>query len=1019
METELENSKRLALEVKQQIDTASHAERIEMLEEFYSKWIIKSNHRNNMFDYLKLAIYNFGIGDTNDLQIGTFIRYKQTVEFKLQYLKYFLVDSTEDQEEKDFYIEKINKLMKAIVDADNAVQSSLYLKSSMTQEDIGVDNAKQELFRFNELDYEGANSYQSLLLFLFEKLRRKQYRRYVVDGQGVCYKKIYNKNGHDTHAWKQAMSVEEFVIDCTRKDINPKMWFNKTASAQNTRNATVELTKMLDPSFDDLVRDRHVFSFNNGIYITKHWDEEQEKFIDQWIPYEGPKSKKIGESIVSCKLFDLNFDDKDYDDWFDIVRENCPNFLHIMTYQRWPEDVQRWLCILIGRMLYDVREFDDWQVIPYLLGQAGSGKCMGINTPIIMADGTTKTIQNIKVGDKLMGDDSKPRTVLSTTTGKAPLYRVKQNRGDDYVVNGAHILSLKMTYTNQKTKIGDKEAQRCENRIINGKKYKVGDIVDISVDDYLKISESAKKALKGYKVGITFPEKEVPLDPYLLGLWLGDGHSAGSRFTGQDSTVLKHLANELPTIDCYLQFQKNTSGYSYRFNGNGSGKDNFFSKTLRDLNLINNKHIPAIYKFNSRENQLKLLAGLLDTDGHYQTGCYDFVQKNYKIAKGVEYIARCLGFTSTVVECQKSCMYKGEKITGTYYRQCISGNGLEEIPCKIKRKQATSRKQIKNNLYTGITVEPVEQEFYDQGPGYDSYYGFQIDGNQRFLLGDHTVTHNSTILDYIVRELYETADVGILGNNIEHKFGLSSLIDKKIFIGPEIKGNLGLEQAEFQSMISGEMLQVNVKFKQAYAKRFTAAGMLAGNEVPNYSDNSGSFSRRVVVFPFNYPPIKKDQSLGKKIGKELAHIIRASNKGYLKTLEETGTVGIWEILPDLFKETKKEMASNTNALTNFLNSELVTLDSKLYIPEKQFVTAFNDHCKENHLGTYKWTSQYYQGSFSQNGIYVKKDIRRRYPNKPGERVHIGNFIFGVDLRNSLPVKASSEDDSEEEEDYDL
>ena len=66
----------------------------------------------------------------------------------------------------------------------------------------------------------------------------------------------------------------------------------------------------------------------------------------------------------------------------------------------------------------------------------------------------------------------------------------------------------------------------------------------------------------------------------------------------------------------------------------------------------------------------------------------------------------------------------------------------------------------------------------------------------------------STILTRVCRGLYEPADVGTLSNNIERKFGLSALADKLIFIGPEIKSDIALEQAEFQSIVSGESVQV-------------------------------------------------------------------------------------------------------------------------------------------------------------------------------------------------------------------
>jgi hypothetical protein len=111
-----------------------------------------------------------------------------------------------------------------------------------------------------------------------------------------------------------------------------------------------------------------------------------------------------------------------------------------------------------------------------IVGKRKTGKCFGIGTQILMYDGTTKSVENILIGDLLMGDDSKPRTVLNITSGNSMLYKIKQRDFKDYIVNEEHILSLKS-----------------ENN----------EIVDISVRDYLKFN----RKLKGYKVEVFFNNK--------------------------------------------------------------------------------------------------------------------------------------------------------------------------------------------------------------------------------------------------------------------------------------------------------------------------------------------------------------------------------------------------------------------------------------------------------------------------------------------------------------------------------
>lgn len=392
-----------------------------------------------------------------------------------------------------------------------------------------------------------------------------------------------------------------------------------------------------------------------------------------------------------------------------------------------------------------------------LSGSSGSGKCLGYNTPVMMFNGKIKMVQDIDIGELIMGDDNTPRNVLSVTKGKEKMYKIIQNNGDDYVVNESHILSLKIGHIGNSG--STKKLNEC--RIINNNRYKYGDIIDISVKDYNKLSTKCKNYLRGFKVPIEFKKQEVSLDPYLLGLWLGDGGSDGFRITNQDSKILKYLSNKLTEYKCHLSYAG--SKYDYRIVGHKNV--NTFKNILKDLNLINNKHIPDIYKYNSRENQLKILAGLLDTDGYYDKNkkYYEITQKNKQLAYDILYIVRSLGFKSSINIINKGCVYKNEKKIGTYYRIYIGGRKLYEIPCLITRKIAEENLNLNHDVTYCIKVEEVEKEYYFYGENYKYYYGFEIDGNKRFVLGDCTVTHNTTISRILALMLQEADPEDSLG----------------------------------------------------------------------------------------------------------------------------------------------------------------------------------------------------------------------------------------------------------------
>ena len=91
-------------------------------------------------------------------------------------------------------------------------------------------------------------------------------------------------------------------------------------------------------------------------------------------------------------------------------------------------------------------------------------------------------------------------------------------------------------------------------------------ILEIAVKDYLNLSECRKRDLKGYRVGIDFPVQKIPLDPYMIGYWLGDGTSSQPEITSRDSSVVKYFANHLSQYNGYLQY---AGKYRYRINGVG------------------------------------------------------------------------------------------------------------------------------------------------------------------------------------------------------------------------------------------------------------------------------------------------------------------------------------------------------------------------------------------------------------------------------------------------------------------
>jgi NOL1/NOP2/fmu family ribosome biogenesis protein len=231
----------------------------------------------------------------------------------------------------------------------------------------------------------------------------------------------------------------------------------------------------------------------------------------------------------------------------------------------------------------------------------------------------------------------------------------------------------------------------------------------------------------------------------------------------------------------------------------------------------------------------------------------------------------------------------------------------------------------------------------------------------------------STLITKVCKKFYDTEDVRTLSNNIEKKFGLWSIHDGFMFISPEVKGDLALEQAEFQSMVSGEDVSIARKNDKALSMTWNVPGILAGNEVPGYRDNSGSVLRRLVTWNFGRQVAKADPKLDEKLDAEIPAIVCKCIRAYLEYSQRHNNEDIWNVLPEYFKGVQSEVAKLTNPLQHFLSSEKMVFGQDKFIPQKLFISAFNAHCIENLLGRCKFNPDIYAGPFSAREIEVRTD----------------------------------------------
>jgi DNA-directed RNA polymerase beta subunit len=444
-------------------------------------------------------------------------------------------------------------------------------------------------------------------------------------------------------------------------------------------------------------------------------------------------------------------------------------------------------------------------------------ECFDPETPILMWDGTSKLAKNIVIGDVLVDDLGKETTVRTTCSGLKNMYDVIPEKHNfmKHRVTDNHILSLKIrghksiietnridrNYTHS-VEFLNREENKFQQKYFNTLKeaedfvngFNDDDTLDITIENYLKLNKRTKDRLVLFKTeGIHWTKKDVEMDPYLLGMWLGDGLSDGCGFALNWKTDFETLA--------YWEkwAEENGSiiskGERYKFSvvskknkeAAAAGLCNRveeapLKKYLRKYNLLNNKHIPNEYLTNDRETRLKVLAGLIDTDGSVRAHGHEIRisqgPANYRIIDDAYTLAMSLGFSCGVKEgkSQWTDEKSGEKKFSTYKELTITGHQICEIPTLLPRKKLAP---IENNTLLTRSKSFMCSKFSLVEVGEGPYVGWQLhDKRGRFCLSDGLAVHNTP----------EGASVGIVKNlsYMAHITIHSNSMSLYEYVGPHI-----------------------------------------------------------------------------------------------------------------------------------------------------------------------------------------------------------------------------------------
>lgn len=338
--------------------------------------------------------------------------------------------------------------------------------------------------------------------------------------------------------------------------------------------------------------------------------------------------------------------------------------------------------------------------VSVITGAAGTGKCLDPDTRVRHHDGHVTAAKDVRRGDTLMGDNGHPRVVMSTTSGTDDMFEIRPSRGDPFVCNAPHVLTLQ----------DDKKK-----------------VYDIPLEKYANTQDTGYLFTRGVEYAAT----SVLVDPWLVGAWMARGIPGTNEIACDQTDRLDRAVRRYKcTVVC----------------DNGVARiRSLIARKVNVLVLLLNSfghHVPNDYMVNSCDVRSQLLEGLMGTQ---MASTPVTATLPSKVAVQARNVARSLGYAASADGC---------------------------------------RVRVGASMYGSNDSMDTRDTFSITPIGKGEYAGFQLSGNGRFLLEDYTVTHNTTVLKSVVKEIelrgmsYHVAT--FTGKAVSHVKRVLSTADRRV-----------------------------------------------------------------------------------------------------------------------------------------------------------------------------------------------------------------------------------------------
>lgn len=367
---------------------------------------------------------------------------------------------------------------------------------------------------------------------------------------------------------------------------------------------------------------------------------------------------------------------------------------------------------------------------------------MDINTLVPTPDGW-KTMGALKAGDWVFGDDGQPCRVVEAyaVMEDRPCVEVTFDDGTVIVTDEEHEW-LTQTATERKNsrrkKIDGKETKVTAGELVTQRKH--GRRTSKEIGDTLMVYGSSRTPMANHSVlnplPVQYGYQMLAVDPYVLGVWLGDGTAVSGTITTEDDEIVRFIE------EAGYPVKKYKATYLWRVMP--------LYDQLKNLGVLGNKHIPEVYLQGSIEQRRALLQGLLDTDGYVDARghCYFYNTNKTLIDQTCELLAS-LGIKARVQE-GRAKLYG--KDCGPKWAVFFKADGTFRLSRKLNRQTKTGVMQEARYVWN---VQPVASR---------PVRCISVDSPSRLFLvsKSYIPTHNSyaTAMDAVARAAANAALYG-------------------------------------------------------------------------------------------------------------------------------------------------------------------------------------------------------------------------------------------------------------------